>query len=309
MPFWPFRRRDSVPDWAAFFNRKRFERFMGLVDDYWSELGREVEIQDGVLRVVGSDEPMGLQNLAQVCHQSPPDEWAEVIANHFGLLETTREERAELEGRIGDFEAVRHQLGLRLYPADFIDGPVGEAAVFRRDLPGTVTVLVVDLPSSVANIPRDEVGRWRLSDEELFAAARESTRVLAESHKEEVELSDTVTVTLIGGDSYFAASNVLLLDQHHECIGPHGALVGVPHRHAAIVYPVTGIEVVHAVNGLIPVIHGMHQEGPGSISPSLYWYRDGEFLELPYEIGEDGIRFIPPEAFVLLLNRLAEQAD
>jgi hypothetical protein len=49
----------------------------------------------------------------------------------------------------------------------------------------------------------------------------------------------------------------------------------------------------------------MEREGPGSITPNLYWYRDGRFTLLPYEIANKQFNFRPPDELVDLMNQLA----
>jgi hypothetical protein len=48
----------------------------------------------------------------------------------------------------------------------------------------------------------------------------------------------------------------------------------------------------------------MNGEGPGSISDNIFWYKDGHYENLPYEIVDDKIQFYPPEGFVSMLNSL-----
>jgi len=86
-----------------------------------------------------------------------------------------------------------------------------------------------------------------------------------------------------------------------------GSLIGVPHRHAVIIYPIESLQVVQAINRLIPTIHGMHNEGPGSISNKLLWYQDDEFRDLPYGVEGNKLRFMPPEFFVEMLNSMGDQ--
>ena len=53
----------------------------------------------------------------------------------------------------------------------------------------------------------------------------------------------------------------------------------------------------------------MHHDGPGSLSPYLYWYHDGEFTVLPYESEDDALTFVPPDEFVDVMDELTEIAE
>ena len=100
-------------------------------------------------------------------------------------------------------------------------------------------------------------------------------------------------------------TNILFdLNIKKEFIGPYGSLIGIPHRHVVIIYPIKTLEVVEAINRLIPIIFGMEREGPGSISNLLYWFKDNEYTTLPYKISEDKMDFYPPQTFVDVLNQL-----
>jgi len=96
------------------------------------------------------------------------------------------------------------------------------------------------------------------------------------------------------------------MDNYPQVLGAKGTLVGIPHRHAVFLYPIETLEVVTACNILIPVISSMYHDGPGSISNNLFWYYNGEFITLPFEIGEKELKFFPPEEFVDILNTLSE---
>ncbi len=95
------------------------------------------------------------------------------------------------------------------------------------------------------------------------------------------------------------------MQDHPQLIGTYGSLVGVPHRHAVLIYPIENIEVVKVITNLIPIITGMYSEGPGSLSPDLFWHRDGILEQLPYQLEDNTIQFTPTERFLEMLNSLA----
>ena len=81
----------------------------------------------------------------------------------------------------------------------------------------------------------------------------------------------------------------------------------MPNRHLAVLLAIEGLGVMEAVAALVPVVAKRYEEGPGSISPHLYWVREGEpLLRIPVAVGENGPQVFPPDEFVELLNRLAE---
>ena len=51
-------------------------------------------------------------------------------------------------------------------------------------------------------------------------------------------------------------------------------------------------------------------EGPGSISPNLFWWRDGQIRTLPTRETDEHYEFVPPDDFVNdVLEKLAERAE
>lgn len=50
----------------------------------------------------------------------------------------------------------------------------------------------------------------------------------------------------------------------------------------------------------------LHSESPGPLTEEMFWFKDGEFTPLPYNLVKGRIHFVPPEEFVGLLNSLAE---
>jgi hypothetical protein len=84
------------------------------------------------------------------------------------------------------------------------------------------------------------------------------------------------------------------------------AIFAVPHRHALLYAPLVDLGIVESINRLIAVAGPMFEQGPGSISPSLYWCRAGSVTLLPSQFDGSNIQFMPPDEFVQALNALPE---
>lgn len=108
------------------------------------------------------------------------------------------------------------------------------------------------------------------------------------------------------GEHFFTPNMVFDFEQMQKLAGSNGALVGIPHRHSVIIYPIENIKAVEFITGLIQTVNGMYNEGPGSVSNNIFWYKDGLFTNLPYELESDKIQFYPPEEFIQMLNGLQE---
>jgi hypothetical protein len=107
-----------------------------------------------------------------------------------------------------------------------------------------------------------------------------------------------VALQALHGESFFVASQLLVLERHVHSRARHGALVAVPTRHLLLLHVIEDARVLMAVNAVIPLAFRYFHEGPGAITPRLYWWRDGEIVHLPTEMAKEGVTFRPPESFI-----------
>jgi len=73
---------------------------------------------------------------------------------------------------------------------------------------------------------------------------------------------------------------------------------------SAALAPLVDLGVVESINRLIPSALSLFNEGPGSISPGIYWWRDGSVTLLPSEVSGRNVRFAPPDELVEVLDAL-----
>jgi hypothetical protein len=52
----------------------------------------------------------------------------------------------------------------------------------------------------------------------------------------------------------------------------------------------------------------MFEEGPGSLSPSLYWWRNGAFTVIPTRLQKGELTISPPPDFVDVVSALSRGA-
>ena len=202
------------------------------------------------------------------------------------------------------FAEIESLLSVRLWPDDYLSSLKSDKLIYRSDLEGTISAIVLDLPSSVETVCTDEARGWHRSDETLFAIA---TGNIAQNPLPAAEEHDLNGLKLFGflGQSFFVASHALVLHEHPECLGPHGTLVAVPHRHALLCAPIHDMSVAAGLGQFVSIALGMFKEGPGSITPNVYRYQMGRYLNLPYELGDSELRLSPPDEFVSMLNTLS----
>lgn len=307
-----FGSRDDVPDWAKFFAPEDYRAFLEAVDAEMRRRELPYEFGDGTVHVSppgAENADYGLLNLAQTCHAGDREDWESTIREHFDNAFRSSRDSEELDARSGSLDAVRDSIKVRLYHTDYRDQMGGSGLIHRVPAEGLIETLVYDLPGSVRTVPPEHARRWGVAEDELFRIGLENVR--AERPAPAVQTFDVgkgASIQALVGDSFFTASRALFLEEHLPAPPPSfGAVVAVPHRHAVLFHPITDMRVIGAVNSMIPIAFGMYQEGPGSLSSGLYWWRPGRLLLLPTKVTAQSISFSPPAEFVNeVLNQVPE---
>ena len=166
-----------------------------------------------------------------------------------------------------------------------------------------MAVLVLDLPTSVATIPRDETDDWPPVDE-LFRIALDNIRAEPAPERQTVEVRGAQIVAELG-DSFFVASRLLILREELDLAGADGALVAVPTRHALLAHVIRDPTVAQALPPLALLARDTALAGPGAITSSVFWWHAAALTEIPVSIGEDNhVAVAPPDEFITLLNEI-----
>ncbi|GIV83412.1 MAG: hypothetical protein KatS3mg052_0419 [Candidatus Roseilinea sp.] len=302
----------ALPPWARNLDVEGYRTFIALVERYFVErrIPVHVKADEGVVQaesgVFHHTSVLGLQNVAQSCAQVGIERWPSLIAEHFDCIFAVSDDQNALMVDVGDFDKVSERLRARLYPVDLLSQSV--ETIHRPGPEGTIEVIVLDLPTTVRTISRSEAKRWDLEAPELFEIGRRNLQRAGSLKRTSVVLRSGVEIHLYSGDPYYAASHTLILDAYLPDDLPHGALVGLPRRDVILLHLIRNIGVAEAVGLMLQAIVGMYADGPGSLSPHLYWFWQGEFITLPYTRDGDALDFSPPMEFAELLERLGESA-
>jgi len=303
----------AVPQWARPLGFQGYRAFIALVESYFNTRNIEIDIDSnqGVVKPeldsTALSSVFGLQNIAQVCRQADRDEWRSLIEAHFDSIFTVHGQDNALEIDTADFAQIERSLRARLYPSEVTSHT---SEIVQRPGPeGTLEVLALDLPTSVRTVSCAEAERWGLSTDELFAIGRRNLRQAGLLSTTVVPLDQGTSLTLLSGDPFYAASHLLILDDYLGAEPDHGMLVGIPKRDVLILHEIHNVGAMEAITAMLQVIVEMHHDGPGSLSPYLYWYHDGEFTVLPYESEDDALTFVPPDEFVDVMDELMEIAE
>ncbi len=304
---------NSVPGWARFLGKQGYRSFISLVETYFAsrQIAVAIDREEGLVKpgqgVFPHSSTFGLQNIAQICRQSDRDEWRDLISAHFNSIFNVKDEDNAFRVRMDDFSKLRKQLRSRLYPVDIVNHA---SEIIQRSGPeGTLEVLALDLPTTVRTVSQSEAGIWGLDTDELFKIGRRNLLATGLLSGSVVQLERGTTITVYRGEPFYAASHALIIDEYIPGGSRHGALVGVPKRDILILHRIQNVGAMEAAGAMLQVIVGMYKDGPGSISPNLYWYHNGEFTVLPYELEGDSLQFLPADEFVELIDELGEVAS
>ncbi|WKX12299.1 immunity 49 family protein [Streptomyces sp. NL15-2K] len=222
----------------------------------------------------GHDHP--LHNLAHQCRDVPEERWPDLVAAHFASLR-------QASGGGESAEELLRGAHARLLPTDSLTPELLNVLRYAREVAdGLVFAYALDGPTSVRILTDMDVERAGI--EALGDAARANlVRVPAEH--EEVPMEGGAILHSFYGDSPFVASKALFLAQVvHQVTGESlpdaGALVAVPSRHNLVYHPIADGSVVDAINSLAAYALGAHEDGPGALSPRVYWWHRGSLTSL-----------------------------
>jgi len=292
------------PEWASFFTDKEYAVFIEKADNYFKKLKIEYQIFEGYLEVDSKDfgfERLGLTNVAQVCKHESIVYYGKIISAHFDSMKRANRFDMEFNAIVDDFEQAKKYIGVRLYDNEYI-ATVGKENTVGVDITGDIyAMLVFDLPDSVINIKPEQTEKWNKTKDYLFNLGIANIKDNYSISISE-EQFDKFNIWFVQSDVFFTGNIIFELDKNPKLIGKKGSLIGLPHRHAVLIYPINSLETITTISILIPMIYGMNQEGPGSLSNNLIWYFNGKFTNLPYKMDNDKLEFSPTESFLDILN-------
>jgi hypothetical protein len=287
----------TAPLWRQILEIDQQERLVSLVNQECDAAGIPADF-DGTsftLTAPGGERlTAGLDNVAHMIVRAPSEQWRGVVSEHLQTLISHAGQRPP-----ADFEEAAPGLRIRLFPDDTAGLETFATAALA---PGIVQVLAYDLPDVALLINNSTLRQWGVGFDVALLRAAANTR--HEPHdSQQVPMGETVSLTVIEGESVYTASHLLWLGDVAE-VGEHGALVVVPNRHLMVTHSIAGADAARAVAGLIGIAHDAYARGPGAISWQLYWWRDGALTVLPHHIEANRLQFDPPDDFLALLDRL-----
>jgi hypothetical protein len=225
---------------------------------------------------------IGMRNLRQLARQVPRDDWPALVADHVGTIITAIEEPLDLS----DFALVRGLLRSRVYPVEARTGRL----ISRPFAPGLIEAIVADTPTTVRTVVTDDAADWRVSDEELFAVGREGVRA---DGPLDCDVIDETGIRVLEGSTFYAATHLVWLESYFDP-GPYGALAVAPTRSTIAACPIRKDTALLTAERLRNFAADAHEDGPGSLTPDLFWWRRGTLTLLDHR-ASTGPAALPPD--------------
>lgn len=305
-------RHETLPDWAGHFaNTDDLHEFEMLVDAYFRKRGELVVVEDGAATRFEADgktqrNQYGLSKLSRVCLLHEKWEWAGMVASHFDTLERASRLNDDARTRMRGYAWCESRLVTRMAVLD--DPTILETLVHRVDFAGTVTYVAVDMGESFMSVRPDLTAEWPGGPDDWFAAAERNARRLAPAEVLRQELDGGLTLHLIRSEGHSHAW-ARAIHEFPEIVGAFGAIVSIPTATTILSMPVDGFDVVERLQAFFAITAGLERDGPESISPVVYWLKDGRWHAFGITAEADGVHVTPPEEFVALLDSLADGMD
>ena len=210
---------------------------------------------------------VGIVSLAQICAVRADDAWPVLISEHFSNLF----EPGSLLLRRGEAPTLTN-MRIRIYPEDAVEGH-DPADIVHRPLSGLLAMLVKDSTTTTRTVARAELKAANLNEEQAWLAALENVANEAVTRHRET-LPDGASFDDLAGDSYYVATNLLLVDRLTG-LDSEGCIAAVPNRHRFLFHAIRSrARAQVAADALATVAVALFREGPGSISPHLYWVKN-----------------------------------
>jgi hypothetical protein len=206
-----------------------------------------------------------------------------VVQNHLNtLLSGTPVTAATVDELAEDFERAKPFLKTRIQPEDYAQG-LG-AIVSEPIAEGLIQILTYDFPDSVATVHPNHVAKWGVPLHDLFQLGIRNVRAEGLLESEPMTAEGGIHLEVFEDPAnFFGATHALMLHEYFDPVPDLGVIVSVPTRHGFVAHPIRDGSVLTSLRGMLFVTPRMYEQGPGSITHRVYWWRYGVFTELPYD--------------------------
>lgn len=254
----------SIPDWAGHMSATDYQSFQNDLASVARRLGLAVNVdwEEGIAHLP-EGMMMGLMNLSQTYRQVAPHERADLIAEWIRRTSTPpgsdlspEDMRKAIRARVQPDDIVVHQ-DFKTWTYPVCDGLIG--------------MIAIDTPEAVITTSADKMEEAGLTQEEAWEIGLQNLR-LEPFEVESLTMPSGTTVRLYSGESVFVASHVLRMG---ELFGEQDAYIFLPTRHQMMVLLREEATSEDDLGRLAYTAGQWFDEGPGSISPACFAWKEG----------------------------------
>ncbi|MBD8082611.1 hypothetical protein [Chryseobacterium caseinilyticum] len=289
---------------------KKYKTIANLSVREVSKREKVVSLDDGIIKTESGFQA-GLDNLLSKSKNENDDKvLAAIVKEHFDGLFDSIDFSKSLD--LKNYNKVEEYLSLRIYPEEYFEEYFKpENAVFRKDLEGTVTMLMLDLPTAFTNVQRKEMfDFWKKDEKELFAIAQQNiNKQTVTKLTQEIDLGGSkIEISFIENETYAGSYGLDLLNNSKDFVGELGSVVAFPNKGIINICKITKekpVDFVRFIQGTKGLIRKFHDEHPYPISSDFFWYYDGKFTKIMVIENPNGnIDVVSPHELTQLLVKL-----
>ncbi|MCS3529519.1 hypothetical protein [Chryseobacterium sp. JUb7] len=292
------------------FNSKNYKAIIDRALLEISHHEKVTSLEDGIIKTESGFQ-MGLDNLLYKCKsENDVNVLNNIVKEHVDNLFSSMDLSKSLD--LKQFDKVKQYLSIRIYPKEYFEQYIKpENSVYKIDLEGTYTVLMLDLPTAFTNVQRGTMFKfWNKSEQEVFSLAQKNINSQKVNKlTQEFDLGGTkIEVSFIDDETYAGSYALDLINNSKDFVGELGSVVAFPNKGIINICKITKekpLDFVKFIQGTKGLVQKFHDEHPYPISTDFFWYYNGKFKKIDVNQDIDGkINVISPLELSKLLLKL-----
>ncbi|WP_262151910.1 hypothetical protein [Chryseobacterium foetidum] len=291
-------------------SEKNYKTIADLSIKEISKREKVFSLDDGVIKTESGFQA-GLDNLLYKSKNQNDDKvLAAIVKEHFDGLFDSMDFSKSMD--LKDFNKVKEHLSLRIYPEEYFDQYFKpENVVFKKDLEGTITILMLDLPTAFTNVMRKEMfDFWKKDEKDLFALAQQNiNKQTVTKLTQEIDLGGSkIEISFIENETYAGSYALDLINNSTDFVGDLGSVVAFPNKGLINICKITTekpVDFVKFIQGMKSLVEKFHDNHPYPISTDFFWYYNNKFTKIMViEKPNGNIDVVSPDELTKLLVKL-----
>lgn len=244
-------------------------------------------VKEGTIYLIKNEDlqAMNLHNLIGKCVIfKDKSKWQKVIEEHCNGMFSTIDEQKKINPKA--YETIKKYLSIRIYKEDYVEQQGGrDNIVTKKDIEGTFTVLMLDLPQAFRTVERSMFNLWKKEENEVFKIAQSNInqqkvdKVTKEFKVDSIEIS----VHFLGNEDYAASYSLDLMNNSPELVGNWGSVVAIPNKGLVNICKISKekpLDFVKFIQFIKKPVENFYAKHPQPISNQFFWYYKGKFTRI-----------------------------